>query len=276
MAKWGLLVVLDDSETMARKSKQWQPSRMQVGVDFVGKLSDVMPPSSRVAIRDFMCSKTEGAKRQPAGPCPSHMLYDWTDMPFKGLRDKMQNLHPGGTTDPCAAAAYGLRKDLEGIKNAAPRLLIVTNGAGKCSAKELLQALSEKGGHEHTQVDVLALGMPKKRVPTFAAIARKGNGLLLKVDRPSEVEQALARYGKVLKTKAREKIEVRSDKAVFTSALEEEITLPPGSYTVTLPPVAGLEPSRRVIPNVKVSSGEAKVLDVPLKKGRPPTRAGKK
>jgi hypothetical protein len=136
--------------------------------------------------------------------------------------------------------------------------------------------LGEKGGHEHTRVDVLAVGMPKKRLVTFAAIARKGNGLLLKVDRPSEVEQALARYGKVLKTKAREKIEVRSDKTVFSSALEEEITLPPGSYTVTLPPVAGLEPSRRVIRNVKVSSGEAKVLDVPLKKGRPSHRAGKK
>lgn len=276
MAKWGLLVVLDDSEAMARKSRAWQPNRVQAGVDFVGRLSDALPPSSRLAVRDFMCSRTDGGKKQPVGQCPSHMLYDWGDTPFKGLKDRLQSLQPGGHTDPCAAAAFALKKDLAGTKNVTPRLLIVTNGVGKCSAKELLHALDDKSGRDHTLVDVLAVGMPKKRLATYAAIARKGNGLLLKVDRPGDVEQVLARYGKALKTKAREKLEVRSDKTVFTSALEEELTLPPGSYTVTLPPVAGLEPARRVIPNVKVGSGEAKVLDVPLKKARPAGRAGKK
>jgi hypothetical protein len=153
---------------------------------------------------------------------------------------------------------------------------VITSGAGKCSAKELLHALDDKSGQDHTQVDVLALGMSKKREAPYATVTRKSNGLLLRMDRPGDIDQALARYGKVLKAKAREKIDVRSDKAVFSSALDEELTLPPGSYTVTLPPVTGLEPSRRVIANVKVGSGEAKVVEIPLKKGRPAAKTGKK
>jgi hypothetical protein len=275
-SKWALMVVLDDSHAMAKKTRTWQPNRLQTGVDFIVKLPDALPPNSRLAVRDFMCPQTDGSKKRPAGTCPSHMVFDWADNPFKGLKDKLQNVQPGGATDPCGAAAYAVRKDMAGMKNQIPRLLLVTSGAGKCSAKELLHALDDKTGNEHARVDVLALGMAKKRAAPYAAITRKSNGLLLKMDRPTDMDQVLARYGKVLKTKAREKIEVRSDKAVFTSALDEELTLPPGSYTITLPPVAGLDGSRRVIPNVKVGSGEAKVVEVPLKKGRAAARSGRK
>lgn len=275
-SRWGLMVVLDDSAAMAKKTRVWQPNRLQTGLDFIAKLPEALPPNCRLAVRDFMCPQADATKKRTGGTCPSHILYDWADNPFKGLKDKLQNVQPGGLTDPCGAAAYALRKDLSGMKNEVPRVLLITSGAGKCSAKELLHALDDKAGRDHTQIDLLALGMPKKREVPYAAVVRKSKGLLLKLDRPTDMDHVLARYGKVLKAKAREKIEVRSDKTVFASALDEELTLPPGTYTVTLPPVSGLEASRRVIANIKVGSGEAKVVEVPLKKGRSGARSGKK
>ncbi len=81
---------------------------------------------------------------------------------------------------------------------------------------------------------------------------------------------------KMLKTPAMEKIEVRGENAVFTMFPEEEITLTPGAYTVVLPVVAGLNPAKRAIENVKVNSGEASVMDVRIRKGRPTIKMSRK
>lgn len=275
-AKWGVMVILDDSEAMARKSKAWEPNKIGAAVTLVGKLPGVLTQGSKLAVRDFLCSKPDGSKKAATAPCPSHVLFDWADHPFKGLKEKLSSVNPGGHTNVCAAAAYAFKKDLAGLKDLAPRLLLVTSGSGKCTVKEVLHALDQRGGQVAVPLDVVAFAMAKKREGTYSALAKKGHGLFLRVEKPADVDEAVARYGKALKTKVLEKIEVKGEKAVFNPALEEEITLPPGSYTITLPLVAGLTASKRVIPNIRISSGEAKVLEVQVKKGKPVVRVGKK
>ncbi|MBI4964307.1 MAG: hypothetical protein HY913_13600 [Desulfomonile tiedjei] len=276
LAKWGLMVILDDSAAMGKKSKSWEPNKMGAASALVSRLPEAVTPGSRLAVRDFLCTKAEGTKKADAAPCMSHMLYDWADHPFKGLKEKLENINPGGQTNVCAAAAYAMKKDLTGLKDLAPRVLLLTSGSGKCTVKEVLHALDQRAGQGQTILDVIAFAMAKKREGTYSALAKKGRGLFLKVEKPADLDQTLARYGKTLKTKVFERIEIKGDKAVFNTALEEEITLPPGSYTITLPQVAGLAASKRTIPNVKISSGEAKVLEVQVKKGQPVLRAGKK
>jgi len=275
-AKWGLMVILDDSAAMARKSKSWEPNKMAAASALVRRLSEAVTPGSRMAVRDFLCTKSDSGKKSAAAPCMSHTLYDWADHPFKGLKEKLDNINPGGQTNVCAAAAYALKKDLAGLKDLTPRILLVTSGSGKCTVKEVLHALDQRGGQDQATLDVIGFAMAKKREGTYSALAKKGHGLFLKVEKPADIDQALSRYGKALKTKVFDRIEVKGEKAVFHTAIEEEITLPPGSYTITLPPVAGLSPSKRTIPKIKVSSGEAKVLDIQVKKGQPVLRAGKK
>ena len=69
---------------------------------------------------------------------------------------------------------------------------------------------------------------------------------------------------------------MKGEKSVFHTALEEEITLPPGSYSIILPVVAGLSPSKRMISNIKIKSGEARALEIQVKKGQPVVKAAKK
>ncbi len=71
-----------------------------------------------------------------------------------------------------------------------------------------------------------------------------------------------------------EKIEIRSDKASLTTTPGQEITLVPGSYSVVLPVVAGIQPSKRRIEHVKISSGQTTEIEV--KRGRPIVKIGKK
>jgi len=275
-AKWGLMVILDDSAAMARKSKSWEPNKMAAASALVRRLSEAVTPGSRMAVRDFLCTKSDSGKKGAAAPCMSHLLFDWADHPFKGLKEKLENINPGGQTNVCAAAAYALKKDLTGLKDLTPRILLVTSGSGKCTVKEVLHALDQRGGQDHATLDVIAFAMAKKREGTYSALAKKGHGLFLRVEKPADIDQALSRYAKALKTKVFDRIEVKGEKAVFHTAIEEELTLPPGSYTITLPPVAGLSPSKRTIPKIKVSSGEAKVLEIQVKKGQPVLRVGKK
>ncbi len=276
VTQWGLMVILDDSLVMGRKTKSWTPSRSQVAEGFVAKLAEHLTPGSKIAVRDFLCKQSDASKKQKEAACLSHMLYEWAGSPFNGLKEKLATMNPGGHTNPCAAAAYSLKKDFGGAGTLKPRVLIVTAGTAKCAAKEVVKATEQHGAKDRTGVDVVGFGMGKKGEAAYSNLVKKSDGLLIKVDKPADVDSAIARYGKLLKTRTLEKIEVRGEKGVFNINPEEEITLPPGTYTVVLPVVAGLNPSKRTVPNVRITSEQTNVLDVRIKKGKPTIAAGKK
>jgi hypothetical protein len=278
VAKWGLMVILDDSASMGRKNRVWNGSRLKAGQSAIEKVTEIAPPGSKVAVRDFQCKKGTADAKGKESPCLSRMAIDWAELPSSAVKEKLENLSPGGKTNPCAAALYSLRNDFESHGNLTPRILIVTDGAGKCAPADVMKMAEHTIGKDRVPIDVIAIGMAKRKGSGYSSLAKKTNGMFLKLEGPGDVEQALARYAKTLKNPIKEKVEIRGEKAVFSAAPEEEITLTPGTYSVVLPLVAGIKPAKRTIPNVKVSSGEAVVFEVKVnKKGRVSvTRSGKK
>ena len=276
MTRWSLMVILDDSVVMARKAKPWTPSRSQAAESFVAKLAGHLTPGSKMAVRDFLCKQSDAGKKQKETACLSHMLFEWTESPFAGLKEKLALVHTAGHNNPCAAAAFSLKKDFSGVETLKPRMLLVTAGTAKCAAKDVVKAAEQHGSKDRIGVDVVAFGMGKKGQAGYSNLVKKSDGLLLNVDKPADVDSALSRYGKLLKTRTVEKIEVRGERGVFNISPEEEFTLPPGTYTVVLPVVAGLNPSKRIVPNVRITSEQTNVLDVRIKKGKPVIGFGKK
>lgn len=278
IAKWGLMVILDDSASMGRKNRVWNGSRLKAGQTAIEKLSEAAPSGSKLAVRDFQCKKGEAAPKGKESPCLSRMALDWAELPSSAAKEKLESLSPGGKTNPCAAALFSLRKDFGSHGNLTPRLLIITDGAGKCAAADITKIAEQTIGKDRVPIDVMAIGMGKKKNGGYSSLAKKTNGVFLKLEGPGDVEQALARYAKLLKNPIKEKVEIRGENAVFSATPDEEITLTPGTYSVVLPLVAGIPAAKRTIPNVKVSSGEAVVFEVKVnKKGRVSvTRSGKK
>jgi hypothetical protein len=265
--KWAMMVILDDSGSMGRKSSVWGESRGQASKEFVSKIAAALPPNSRLAVRDFHCSEEDAKKGKP---CLSRMLFDWTSAPFKQLKEKLDAAGGGGITNPCAAATFAVKKDLPRSGEVAPRVLIVTNGAGKCAYKDVVHAISHRDGGGKVTVDVVALGIGQKHRKQYSQLPKETEGLFFAVENPSDLATVATKYEKILNSPAMEKLEIRGDKAVFTVRPEEEITLAPGSYTVILPVVNQLNPANRTLPNkISVNSGQSTTVQVIIKKGKP-------
>ncbi len=274
LTKWGIMVILDDAASMAKKVKPWSPNRSRAAVTLVEKLPEIMTPGSKMAVRDFLCRKS--ASKKKGRPCLSHMLYDWSDSPFKQLKQSLERVDPRGSNNPCAAAAFVVKRDLSGLGQLSARVLVVTNGAAKCVGVGVTKAIDRHRGSGKVALDVIALGMRQKYSRGYALLAKRTGGVFLRVNGPDDLDRTLARYKKILHKRTLERIEVRGENAVFTVTPGKEITLAPGSYSVVLPLVENLKESKRKITNVTVKSGETKVLQVRIKKGRPVVRFAKK
>ncbi len=274
--KWALMVILDDSAAMAKKITTWEAPRLDAATTLVSKLPAALTPGSKMAVRDFLCKKAGDKKESALPPCLSHMLYSWADIPFRGLKAKLEQLDPGGVTNPCAAAAYSLKSDFQEASGLVARMLLVTTGGKKCSQKEVLAELDRKGPDSKVKVDVIALGIGKKRQQEYASLSQKSGGLFLKVEKPSDVDAVLSRYGSVLQTPHMKKMEVKGEKTALKIENGEEVTLAPGSYTISLPQISGLDASKRTIKNVKVKSGQVSLVTVSVAKGRLVVKSGTK
>lgn len=274
LTKWRLMVILDDSQIMSKNAKPWDPDRFASATGFISKLSSQITPGSKMAVRDFACvSKDDRNKRSP---CLSRMLFDWSESPFHGLRDRLAEAKPGGEVNPCAAAAYSMKKDFLVSDALNPRLLLITAGASKCDAKEVLRAAGAIGPSSRTHVDILAVGMNSKKKTAYSNLAKKTGGVFLQIDSPADLEGALKKYSKNLHVTSMEKIEIRGEKVVFSVNFDEDITLAPGTYTVVLPSVKGLAEFKRSVPNVKIKSGEPTLMTVKLSKGKASVKIGPK
>jgi len=274
--EWGLMVILDDSAAMGRKVKPWKPNRMQAASELVQKLQRRLTPGSKISVRDFYCKRSKRKKKSGQPLCLSHVLFPWAELPAKGLKAELEKTRPAGRTNPCAAAAYSLRKDFTGIAELQPRVLLVTRGVNRCAYRKVLREVNRKGLGRKARVDVVGLGIGKKRRRGYEALARKTGGIFIRLDNPSGVESAVTRYEKVLKTPTFKKMEVRGEKTSFRVANGEEITLAPGAYTILLPEMPGLKPGNRAVKDVKIVSGQNRILNVRIRKGRLHVRTGKK
>lgn len=275
LIKWGLMAILDDSRSMARSAKPWDPNRMRAAQEILGRIPRILTPGSKLAVRDFYCGRSKD-RRKKRQRCLSHTLFPWAEPPFDGLKERLEAAAPGGINNPCAAAAFALKKDFSGIGEVVPRVLLVTGGATRCRYKAVLQAVDRKGARGRVRVDVIALGMGKRSQRGYSVLARKTRGVFLHADKPSEVDSIMAGYEKSLKTPSMKKMEVIGEKSSFKVANGEEITLAPGAYKISLPPIRGLDPAKRTIERVEVNSGENHILNIRIKKGRLMVKAAKR
>lgn len=265
LTKWALMVIVDNSEVMNRESKNWNPARIKIAREAVLGISEAAGPGSKIAMKDFSCKSNSDKEK---GPCPIHTAYDWSEHPFKGFKEKLNSLGVGKLTNPCGAVINSIKKDFVSAGSGVPRLLLVTCGQAKCPTKDTLKVLNRQSPGTKVTVDVLTLGMPSKRHATYSALAKKSGGLFLAVETPAQLDAAMARYKKALRTSTFEKIEIRNDKATVSVPPDEDIALAPGVYTIVLPRLKGLADTHRSIPNVKIKSGHATLIDVNPKKGK--------
>ncbi|MEW6349621.1 MAG: hypothetical protein AB1646_11215 [Thermodesulfobacteriota bacterium] len=274
--RWGLLVILDNGAEMGVKSKAWTPHRMPFASDLVLKVAKSLTPGSKIAVRDFLCAKSSGSEGAAQKPCPSHKLYEASQAPFGGLSERLDRVKIGGINNPCAAAAFAVKADLPTAGGLVPRILVVTTGARKCVPRDAVKAITESGSKARPAMDVITMGNPKKTAKGYKDLAAKTGGTFIRIEKPADLHRAVTEYKKILSARMREKIEVRGDKAVFHVFPNEEVTLAPGSYTIVLPPVMGLQASHREIRKVKIESDHSSVLEVKIRKGRPSFKIGRK
>lgn len=267
LIKWGLLAILDDSRSMARSAKPWDTNRMNAAQTILSQLPGILTPGSKFAVRDFYCGRSKSGKKRRQR-CLSHTLFPWAEPPFEGLKERLEAAAPRGINSPCAAAAFALKKDFSSIGEVVPRVLLVTGGATRCSYKKVLQAVDRKGARGRVRVDVIALGMGKRSQKGYSILAKKTRGVFLHAEKPAEVDEIIARYEKSLKKPAMKKMEVIGEKTSFKVANGEEITLAPGTYKISLPPIRGLDLAKRTVEGIEVNSGENSVLRIRIKKGR--------
>lgn len=267
--RWALMILLDNSEAMNRESKQWSPPRIKLAKDSIASVLDTIGPASKISMKDFSC---KGNSAKDKSPCLGHSVFEWTEYPFKGLKDKVNGIGPGRPGNTCGAVIQSIRKDFVGVGHNVPRLLFITCGQSKCLSKDIRHALSRQVPGAKVSVDVLAMGIPAKRLPVYSMFAKKTGGLFLTVQNPAQLDAALARYKKALKVFTFEKIEIRNDKATVTVPPDEEIALVPGSYSVVLPKNKGIADSHRAISNVKIKSGHVTLIEVNPKKGKATVR----
>ncbi|MGC8659828.1 MAG: hypothetical protein ACP5U1_12195 [Desulfomonilaceae bacterium] len=263
--KWALMVIMDNSAVMNRESKRWKPARIKLAKEFASALPAAIPPGSKISMKDFSC-KEDPAKQK--GPCPVHVVYSWSEYPFKGLEEKITNMVSGKVTNPCGAVIGSIKRDFIGTGSHVPRLLLITCGQAKCPSKETSRVLSHQSPGTKVTVDVLALGMPSKRHPTYSLLAKKSGGLFLPIETEAQLDAAMARYKKALRAPTYQRIEIRNDKATVSVPPDEDMALAPGTYTVILPKLKGIAESRRALPNVKIKSGHSTIIEVNPKKGK--------
>jgi hypothetical protein len=69
-------------------------------------------------------------------------------------------------------------------------------------------------------------------------------------------------YAQVLNAPRQEPFEVVGNGTTYTIRAGQKLDLPPGQYTITLSSIDELDSSRKLIKNVKINSGETRVVEV--------------
>jgi hypothetical protein len=262
--KWALMVLLDNSGSMVRRIKSWHSSRLKTAESLISKMPSALTSGSKIAVRDFPCKS--GVK---AEACRSRLLIGWTDKSGQLSVDKLSRVLPGGHINLCAAASESLKSDFSGVGGLTPRIIMLTDGAGKCKYGDLLKALDQRQGKDEVIIDLVRIGPSKKNINAYTTLVKKTGGSVYSLEKPADLDSLVAKFENNFKDRKMEKVEIRGENLHLRISPDKEITVPPGVYDIILPVVAGLQPAHRVIPKLKIESGEAKILDIKVAKGRP-------
>jgi hypothetical protein len=268
-AKWALMMVLDDSAAMGREMRPWRPDRMEAARDFVERIVERTPRGSKIAVRDFYCSPSRRNRRtRTSSLCLSHMLFDWAEPPYTALKERLDGINPVGRTNPCAAAAFTLKRDLPKLRELKPRVAILTSGMARCKAGEVLRVIDTVWAGRKPHVDVIGFGLNRRTARGYSLLAKRTDAIMLKISGPEDIDDAVVKYSKALDRRVTGSIQVKGDNTGFKVAPDEEITLAPGSYDIVLPDAKGLNLSERTISGVMIESGKTSKVRVKLHRGK--------
>ena len=267
-AKWAIMVILDNSQTMVGQTELWSPDRMAAARDAFAGLVRGMPQGSKIAIRDFFDEVSGRKKGRELRLRVSRVLSDWTDTPSKELGMNLDQTGPGAENNLCMAAVRSLKTDFEALESFSPRLVLITDGRTECSLKEILQAVEGSKFKNQVRVDVIAVGMKPLMQEAYTSLAKATGGQLLNVNQPADLQPALTDYLALLQTPRPELIQIVGHGANYKILPGEEAKVSPGAYTITLPEMRGLDPSKRTVKDVKIASGGKTILGVRIQEGQ--------
>jgi hypothetical protein len=260
--KWALLVILDNSETMAVDAENWHPNRTAAAADFIGRVETEMPRGSQIAIRYFSDEVFVKKKGRTLPLAVSHLLDGWADVPVAGLTPSLRQIASSSEGNPCNAVVRALRQDFAASGGRVPRIAILTDGRAECSLAEMTQELKRVKMKESVKIDVVALGIKASKQESYLKLTESTGGMFLKIDGSSDLDSSVSGYAHVLNTLRQEPFEVVGHGTTYTIPPGQKLDLPPGQYTITLSSIDELDSSRKPIKDVKISSGETRVVEV--------------
>jgi hypothetical protein len=124
------------------------------------------------------------------------------------------------------------------------------------------QELKRVKTKESVKIDVVAFGMKPSKQESYLKLTESTGGIFLKIDGASDLDSSVTGYAHVLNTRREEPFEVVGNGTTYTIPPGQKFDLPPGQYTITLPSIDELDASRKLPMDVKINSGENRVVEV--------------
>jgi hypothetical protein len=267
---WHVMLLLDNSNTMAQETPPWRQSRLSAATEFASALARRVPQNAFLALRSFS-GEIAGRKEGRTVPLRvSRLLCQWNRGPSKSMTIGSEIHEEAGKNNLCAAVLHSLGKDFSSKEGSLGRLVLLTDGNSQCSWPTVAEVAKDDRLVTGTNVDVIAVGMDPAHRDAYAVLVTGAGGMFLALDGPADLDSVLGRYLQSLHAMEPLPIEIRSFDARYRVMPGEQLRLPPGKYTIVLPSMAGLEPTRRKVADpVKIGPGENKVLTFSVQDGRP-------
>jgi len=240
---------------MAIRTDTWQKSRLEIARDVVKRISDVLPPESLIAVRDFTdeLSLKMGSREIPL--TVSRLIYEWAEAPFVGLSERLESVVPvHRPINLCTAVVGSSPRDFGVKEKLRQRIVIVTDGESRCLSSAVSEIATRRKQKRIGSVDVIALGMQPSAEETFSRLSEDTDGTFLDVAQPSQVQTSLAQYTPVLRVSKPVTVEVSGSSGVRRVLVGQKIQLPPGLYSLWLPGDLHLPQSEQKVGNIEVSA----------------------
>ncbi|MBI5572504.1 MAG: hypothetical protein HY914_21350 [Desulfomonile tiedjei] len=263
--KWAVMLLVDNSPTMAAQDNQGAPSRLRVACDFVSGFAAIVPHTSKMAIRAFS-AEVSGRKDGKEVPLRvSRLLRSWTDGPVNGLQDLFDTTEGmQGRNHLIAAALHSLRRDFATAPDYSPRIVLLTDGSGTASANPLLEANGKLRKESRVKIDVVALAMSDSaRRAEFRKLVGGTGGMYLAIERSQDIDAALATYKRLFQEVRPAHIEVQGAGTRYKTLPGKELKLTSGEYRIVLPHMEGLSHDKAaVLPPVPIRAGETRTVTI--------------
>ena len=264
---WAIMIILDNSKSMTEEIRPGGPTRRELAIATIDSLAHEISPKSKMSLRAFTFDGIAKKKSEEIPLRVSRIVSDWTDKPSSEMSGLLNRITFKGANNLCAATRRSLRRDFHAIHELEPRIAIITDGRRGCSFGGVLQVIEKAKSKQNVKLDVIAVDLQRSAQAAYSSLAADGGGVFLNLSSPADNE-TLSTYLAVLRTPKLEPLEAVKESAKYRIAPGERCALAPGSYTITVPEIAGLDPSNRTIKDVKITAGETTVLNLTAKEGR--------